>query len=313
MSDQVLKSPHQQAVDKMESMFLAKDPEPEAEPAPALSVSQEPEAPADGEPQGAEPGEQAELAAEPEVAEVEIDGEVYQVPAKIKDRFIHQADYTKKTQDLAELRRSLSAEREAQAIERAFEQETATERQQMTIMDAQLAQFKAVDWSGMSTEDLLRTRAQYDQLRDARAELDKSIQAKRGQFQQKIQSVRAQTLQAGQAYIAQHIKNFNETTQRELMEHGLQDGYLQDELSKLSDPRLVVTMWKAMQWDKLKASAPGVQNKASRAAPVVRPGASINQPTRKQASLKRFKDAKTPQEKRTAGEDYFAGFFGEGR
>lgn len=293
-------------------MFLAREGEPtEAAPVQdAEDAGEQQEVSAEPEAQTTEPEGQEPPVAESEVAEVEINGKVYEVPIELKEGYIQNADYTRKTQDLAELRRSVTAEREAAGIERAFMQETAQERQQAAILDAQIAQFKQIDWGSMQTEDLLRTRAQVDQLREMRAEVDKAIQAKRGTFEQKISQARAQQLQAGQRYIEQHIKGFGQETQKELMEHGLSDGYLQDELARISDPRLVVTMWKAMQWDKLQASAPGVKNKAARAAPAIRPGASVKQPSQRAIALKRFKDAPDAKSKRQAGEDYFTGLFG---
>jgi len=315
MSDQAgnTQSPHERAAAGIESLFGgAEAPAPEADPkAEGLSVATEEGAQADAP--GTEAEGQEPAPAQSEVAEVEIDGEIYQVPVKIKDRFIQQADYTRKTQDIAELRRALTAEQEKLQIGRAFEQATQAERQQAAVLDAQIAQYKAVDWASMSTEDLLRTRAQFDQLRDSRAEIEKAITAKRQEFGQRVQGAQRQALEAGAKYIAQHIKDFGDETQKLLMEYGRGEGYQQEELAKIVDPRLVVTMWKAMQWDRLQASAPGVQNKTARASPVIRPGASIKQPSQKQVLAKRIKEAPTGKAKAAAMEDYFAARLARGR
>lgn len=313
MSDQAgnTQSPHERAAAGIESLFGGGKPPDEDPNAEGLSVATEEGALAEAP--GTEAEGQEPALAQSEVAEVEIDGEIYQVPVKIKDRFIQQADYTRKTQDVAELRRALTAERETLQINRAFEQATQTERQQAAVLDAQIAQFKAIDWASMSTEDLLRTRAQFDQLRDSRAEIEKTIEAKRQEFGQRVQGAQRQALEAGAKYIAQHIKDFGDETQKSLMEYGRGEGYQQEELAKIVDPRLVVTMWKAMQWDNLQASAPGVQNKTARASPVIRPGASIKQPSQKQVLAKRIKEAPTGKAKAAAMEDYFAARLSRGR
>ncbi|TFH47468.1 MAG: hypothetical protein E4H01_08310 [Lysobacterales bacterium] len=178
------------------------------------------------------------------------------------------------------------------------------------MLDSQIGEYKRLDWSQLGTEDLLRARAQFDQLKDQRAEIDKSIQAKREQFQGQVQNATREVLAAGAKYIAQRVPGFNTEVQQELMQYGVTDGYLQDELSRITDPRFIVTLHKAMQWDRLQASAPGVRNKAARAAPVVRPGASIKQPSRVQALSQNFKKATTPQTKKAAAEDYFTARFG---
>ena len=44
---------------------------------------------------------------EPETFDLELDGEVHTLPAALKGAFLRQADYTRKTQELAEHRRGL--------------------------------------------------------------------------------------------------------------------------------------------------------------------------------------------------------------
>lgn len=277
------------------------------EPAEALEPGTEPQ----GEAEGQEPAQDAQP--QSEEVEVEIEGEKYLVPRKISDRFIQHADYTRKTQDIAELRRGLSAEREVLNIERAFAQTTAQERDHLTLLDAQIAQFKHVDWAKLETQDLLRTRAQLDQLKEARAEMAKAIEAKRAEFDNKIKSVTEEAKAAGLKYITQHIKGFDEKVQQALHEYGRAEGYTNEELSKIIDPRIVVTLWKASQWDALKASQPGITKRAANAAPVVRPGATQKAVSRVQSLNKQFAEAKTSKDKAAVAEEYFAHRLGGGR
>jgi hypothetical protein len=51
-------------------------------------------------------------------------------------------------------------------------------------------------------------------------------------------------------------------------------GYTQDEVSNMEDPRLVVALHKAAQWDRLQAQKPLAQQKVTKAATVSKPGAS---------------------------------------
>jgi hypothetical protein len=48
----------------------------------------------------------------PEI-EIEHQGQVYRIAAALRSGFLRQADYTRKTQDLATQRRALAADREA--------------------------------------------------------------------------------------------------------------------------------------------------------------------------------------------------------
>lgn len=291
---------HDAAVDKVAGLFGEVKPE----------VVEKTEVPAEVEPQEAEAKGQEITPAQPEEVEVEIEGEKYLVPRKISDRFIHHADYTRKTMDLAEMRRATAAEREAIVMEKAFDQSTGDERNQLAMLDAQISQYRRVDWQSLETDQLLKARAQLDQLKEARAEIDNSIKAKRAQFDQKVRSVAQEMMTAGEKYIAQRMPEFNDTSKKQLFAYGVGEGYTRDEMEKLSDPRLVISLWKASQWDALQASKPGIKNKAAQAAPTVRPGGTQTKPSRIQQLSKAVKDAKTRDGKTRAAEEYFSAKFG---
>jgi hypothetical protein len=246
---------------------------------------------------------------QPEEVEVEIEGERYLVPKKISDRFIQHADYTRKTQDLAELRRATSAERETFSLNKAFDQSVATERQRLAALEEQIEQYKRVDWQSLETEQLLKARAAFDQLKDMRAELADAIKAKRGDFDQRISQHVQEAMQAGEKYISQRIKGFNDDVKNEILSYGTAEGYTKAELDRIMDPRIVVSLHKAMQWDKLQASKPETLNRASQAQPTVRPGASQRPVSRIQSLNKAFTQAKPGKAKENAAVDYFTAKF----
>ena len=264
------------------------------------------EVPAEAEGQEAEAPEQEASQAQPEEVEVEIEGETYIVPKKISDRFIQHADYTRKTQDIAEMRRALSAEREAVSIEKGFQNAVAEESTQLALINAQLAAYSKVDWSTLETEQLIRTRAQLDQLKESKAAIEATIKAKREDFDSKINGALKEALSAGEKYIVQHIKSYDEKTKKAIFEYGLAEGYTRQELERVIDPRVVVSLWKAKQWDELQASKPGFTNRAASRAPVLRPGARQTQPSKVTQLLGNAKKAATPNAKKQAFEDYFA-------
>ena len=263
-----------------------------------------------GEAQGAEAGGQESSAQQPEEVEVEIDGERYLMPKRIADKFIHHADYSRKTMDLAEMRRATAGEREVLMIEKAFDQTVAVERQHLAMLDAQIAQYRRVDWQALDTDQLLKARATLDELKQQRAEIDASVKAKREGFDKKLEGVTAEVKAAGQKYIDSKIPQFDDAKKASLFAYGLREGYTRDEMEKLLDPRLVVSLWKAEQWDKLQASKPGITKKAQQSAPAVRPGASSSRLSRVQQLGQAVKTAKTPEAKKQATEAYFTAKFG---
>ena len=289
---------HEEAVAGIEKLFGGEEPEQEVEQTAEAET-------AEAEATEPETQEQPE-----ETTEVEIDGEMYVVPTKISDKFIKQADYTRKTQEVAEMRRALSAEREASNIEKAFTNSIAADNKQMDLIDSQIEQYKKIDWGQIEdTGQLVKLREQFNQLKDARAELKGSIDAKRADFDEKVKNATLEAIQAGNKAVEQKLKKWGDSEKQGLFAYGLNEGYTRNELDRLMDPRLIVTMWKAKQWDELQASKPELTKKAAQASPVVRPGSTQRSPNRVQQLDKRFKEAKGTN-KKVAAEDYFTAKFG---
>ncbi|RVI91820.1 hypothetical protein [Sinorhizobium meliloti] len=154
--------------------------EPRDEPID-LDAPEQPETEAQAsEPEGEQPeGEEGEPSAdeppaEPEFAEIEINGKTYQVPAEIKDGYLMQADYTRKTQEVAEMRRSMEAK--AAEIEQAFNmsQEVVEARATLLNIDNELSQFQNVNWEQYENEDPMGAMSAWrrvQQLKEARSQI----------------------------------------------------------------------------------------------------------------------------------------------
>jgi hypothetical protein len=79
--------------------------------------------------------------------DIEIDGKTYKVP---KDAALRQADYTRKTQELAEKRNVVDATFERlQTVSQAETQALAS----VAIVAAQLKQYEDVDWDAWEEQD----------------------------------------------------------------------------------------------------------------------------------------------------------------
>jgi len=84
--------------------------------------------------------------------EIEIDGEVYLTPPALRSAFLRQADYTRKTQELAEQRRRMEAEREAAGAHVAA-------RARLHLLDEQARALEGLDWPALEAADPERARA----------------------------------------------------------------------------------------------------------------------------------------------------------
>jgi len=122
----------------------------------------------------AEGEETEEESGEPETAEVELNGEKYKVPAALKDAFLMQADYTRKTQEVAETRKIAEAKlAEAESVFNVSN-EVLEARAALLNVSNGLNQFQNMDWAKLEAEDPIGAMSawrQYQQLEKARGEI----------------------------------------------------------------------------------------------------------------------------------------------
>ncbi|HJP69560.1 MAG TPA: hypothetical protein VJ846_11715, partial [Sphingomicrobium sp.] len=82
---------------------------------------------------------------EEELEEIERGGKKAKIPSWLKPELMMQADYTRKTQELAEARRAFEAERGA--IHHATQTERAAEAN-LAMIDQQIGHYSTIDWNG---------------------------------------------------------------------------------------------------------------------------------------------------------------------
>lgn len=247
------------------------DPQNPVEQAPAASVTdriasifgEAPQSDAPVEAPAETPAQEPEAASEPEAAapveetfELEIDGEKFTLPKKLEKGFLQEKDYTQKSQTLAEQRRSLELAQHQQRIANMaqdFQKEVAPDVQQLQMIDWALSQ--KIDYDGMTTDQVIRKRLELDSWKDEKARLEKSIEGKKSEWgtkqSQEIAKLRDESLQT----IKKRIPAWNDSSAKELREFGLKHGMTDTELNSILDPRHVEILWKAQQYEKLKANA----------------------------------------------------------
>jgi hypothetical protein len=255
---------------------------------------------------------------EAELAEVEYEGAKYQVPAKIKDALLRQEDYTRKTQDLASLRKETEHAREL-AIQRqldaSFGESVAQETDQLKMIDAYLSQVsQKVDWANMTTDQIVRQKIEIDTLKEQRANLKAAIDGKRNEFNTGVKAKFDELRGKSRELASKSITGFNEETEKAVRAFAQTEGLSEAEVDNvLLDPRSFKLLWKAMQFDKVQAGATKATETATKAARVLKPGGAgerMPQEVRDKLEFgKAMKSAKTSAEKARVIEDRFAGLF----
>lgn len=230
--------------DRIASIFGGSDTEPSETTQSAETAS---------EPEGTEP----DAAPVEETFELEIEGERYTLPKKLEKGFMQERDYTQKSQSLSEQRKAVElAQRNAhmEQMRSQFATETHAEQQQLQALEWAIAQ--PVDWGSMSTEDAFRRKIQIDAWKDQKAQVEKALEGKRQEWDQKQQTEFTKLVNESMGVIAKRIPGWGPEVAKKVTEHALGEGYTDTELRKANtDPRLAVTLWKAQQYDALKSAA----------------------------------------------------------
>lgn len=201
----------------------------------------EPQLDADGN-----PIEDADADEDDELEEVEHDGKKFKLPKALKPALMFQADYTRKTQEVAEIRRNLEA---AVAKQTEIDETVLTSRAKVVSIDAQLAEYGKVDWETWDRTDPQASNAAwraYERLKDAKgiaeADLAKTVKERDVEAQRH----RATQLDEARATLAKEIPGWGPELATKLQEYGTTVGFSRAELAEVTDPRAIKLLHLAM-------------------------------------------------------------------
>jgi hypothetical protein len=268
----------------------AKAPETESTKPAATEAEHEaqaPEAEAEGEqPEAEAEGAEGEATPEAETAQAPADevvvkwkagdGSEIEAPiSELKSGYMRHADYTQKTQALAEERKQAAAD-----IAKQYESAGQFVKEQAALVNVQtqLNAFARADWNALYAQNPAeagRLQAQWKQLE----EHGKALAA---DYQQKMQARQAQTAQEFQqrsqealAELQREIPGFGDANLKTMREYGLKRGFSDAELTQVNDARMLKVLNDAAQWQALQSGKSMVQKKVQAAPPkTTKPGAS---------------------------------------
>jgi Tfp pilus assembly protein PilN len=287
--------------------------EAEADPEVSADDSSDEETQYD-EPQGEESDVSAEETDyEEEVTEeapkyrVKANGEELEVSLdELLNGYSRTADYQKKTQSLAEQRKSVEAERvkidEAAKTRDTYAQRLQVIEQLLSQQDSteNLQELKESDPIGYAIKVAERSE---------REKQLQAVQAERQRVQQEQQALHGQRMnehiQSEQEKLKTIIPEFKDEAKAEVIRRDIRSyaksiGFSDQELSQVYDSRAVQTLYKSMQYDKLMAGKAGATKKVSTAPKTIKPGTSNPQSSEQEAQKKDFAQLRKTGNKRDA-------------
>jgi len=192
------------------------------------------------------------------------------------------ADYTKKTTEVAEQRKVVEAERKA--IEEAkYARDTYAQRLQ-AIEEFIVQQTPNEDLTYLKENDPIGYAVKVAELSEKKEQLN-AIRAEQARIAEMQQSETARAMQERVAQEAQKLTQVlpefsdpakGENLRNEIRNYGKSLGFTDVELSNVYDSRHVVTLHKAMMYDKLQKSKPAVTKKVSEAPKMLKAGSSTS-------------------------------------
>jgi hypothetical protein len=190
-----------------------------------------------------------------------------------------EADYTKKTQSLSEERKQVEAERvriqEANQLRDQYAERLQIIEQMLTQQPTEnLEQLKETDPIGYAVK-VAEQQQKDKQLQAVQMERFRIAQAQQAEQSEML----AKHVATEAEKLAQAIPDFadkekGEPVRKEIRAFAKSIGWSDQELASVYDSRAVLTLYKAMQYDKLMQKNPEVQKKVSQAPKMLKAGAS---------------------------------------
>lgn len=248
--------------------------------------------------QSDETEEQSEDESEDDGEEVEFEGKAYKVPKELKEALLRQADYTRKTQEVAEQRRAV--EERAQVLEQQQRVMAQTFDKAVEFREAQkrLAQFEQIDWYTLAQND----PTQATQLNIAYQQAQREAQAKYGEWKQAEQQTQQLTEQQRQQMLVEaekelraRLPDFGPQVAQKIARVAKDYGITDQEINAIADPRYVHILHDAMKWRSLQAEKPQAMKKVAEAPKVIKPKAAQPKQTNR-AALERLRKSGRPED-----------------
>jgi hypothetical protein len=255
------------------------------------------EATDDEELQGDE--QQSEEDGQDETEEVEFEGKAYRVPKELKEALLRQADYTVKTQAVAEQRKAV--EEKAQLLEQRERLMGAAFEKAVELREVQnrLSQFEKIDWQSLADSDPAQaTKLNIAYMQLQRQAEQKTAELRQAQTQQEQLNAqqRQQMLGEAQKELKSRLPNFTPEVAEKIRVSAREYGITEQELSAVIDPRYVHVLHDAMKWRALQAEKPQALKKVAEAPKAIPPRATQPKPKVNKAAEDRLRKHGRPED-----------------
>ena len=190
---------------------------------------------------------------------IKVDGEELEVGIdELKNGYQRQADYTRKSQALAEQRKETeNIQSERQRLEQERQMYANGLQMLQEQQSAKLNEFESVDWESLKQEDPYQYMIKKDELRDAQEKVQNVAQQRQhvqNEQMQQHQAAKAEFVRTEYTRLVQALPEWEDsgsTIKTDIREYASSIGFQPQEIDQLADHRSVLVIKKAMEYDKL--------------------------------------------------------------
>jgi len=211
-------------------------------------------------------------AGEPDTFELELNGQVHTLPAALKGAFLRQADYTRKTQELAQHRRALEAERAQVAQQAQAATGAMSDRAHLAAMDQHLASLSQIDWRALAQHDPQQAEAlwaRFHQTRNLRHHYAQAVAQHETHGRIAAERQAAEAMAETGRVLARELPGWSPELAAKLSDYAVSQGVTLEELKAASDPRIWKVLHKAFQAEH------GASGEKTGKAAAVRPAVTV--------------------------------------
>jgi len=245
---------------------------------------------------------------------IKVDGEELEVGIdELKNGYQRQADYTRKSQALAEQRKETEA---IQSERMQLEQERQMYANGLQMLQEQqsvkLKDFESVEWESLKAEDPYQYMIKKDEYRDAQERVNNLVaeqQMVQQEQAQQAQQARAHFVQQEYSRLVQSLPEWNDsnsTIKKDIQEYATSVGFKPEEINQLADHRSVLIIKKAMEYDKLTTKV-APKKKAVKKVPKVQKSGRGN--SKEDAATEAIKKKRTRLQKSGKQQDAASVFY----
>lgn len=194
-------------------------------------------------------GEGGDEPQEPELVDVEYEGKVHKLPPELKEALLRHADYTRKTQEVAEQRRAVEAKQAEINASYDVSQEVLQARAAIINIDGALQKYENVDWNRLEAEDPLAAQShwrQFQQLQQQRGQVAQYLDKTQADLSEKANQATETRLRETRSYAEKELKGWTPELDNKITQFATQElGFTVDDLRAQYTPQVYRTLYLA--------------------------------------------------------------------